>query len=520
MSDIFISYASQDRPVAQRLASALADEGWSVWWDRTIMPGKSFARMIEDALDDTQSVVVLWSEVSRDRDWVQNEARHGHERCVLIPVLIEDVKPPFEFRHIHAASLMGWDGDLSHLGYRQLLAAISELCGLPPQRKEDATRHTEEAAAKRKAEEEEQAKRAAEVETARRKAEREAQQKPEQDKAESKRKLEKEAGQTDQGPVVAKAPTPKPTKAPWIATGAVLLLLAIGFALVQPWTSSNSVPKLDERSATKLETKTDVAAIGTANAFEPGETFRDCEVCPEMVVVPAGSFLMGSPFDEPERDDDEGPQHRVTIAKPFAVGVYEVTFSEWDACVEDGGCYGYHLEDEEWGRERRPVISVSWEDARAYTKWLSNKTSEDYQLLTEAEWEYVARAGTTTPFHFGSTITTDQASYDGIYTYNGGAEGEYRGKTVPVGSFPANRFGLYDVHGNIGEWVADCYDKHAYQTHKGYPEMAGSWQESCLRVLRGGSWDSAPGVLRSASRSGDAAYLRNRLVGFRVARTL
>ena len=187
----------------------------------------------------------------------------------------------------------------------------------------------------------------------------------------------------------------------------------------------------------------------------PGSRFRDCDDCPEMVVVPAGSYLMGSPRSEPGRHRDEGPLHRVRIAQPLAVGVYEVTFAEWDACVRDGGC-DWYPPDQGWGRGRRPVIHVSWEDAQQYAAWLSGGTGERYRLLSEAEWEYVARAGTTTPFHTGKTISTEVANYNGELTYGGGTSGVYRGQTVPVGSFPANDFGLRDVHGNVSEWVDDC----------------------------------------------------------------
>ena len=143
----------------------------------------------------------------------------------------------------------------------------------------------------------------------------------------------------------------------------------------------------------------------------PGTTFRDCATCPPMVVVPAGSYTMGSPPTEAARDADE-TRRTVTIDEPFAVGMYEVTFAQWDACVDAGGCGG-HRPDESGGSGRQPVVGVSWHDAQAYVAWLSGQTEENYRLLTEAEWEYVARATTTTPFHTGATISTDQANYDG-----------------------------------------------------------------------------------------------------------
>ena len=249
----------------------------------------------------------------------------------------------------------------------------------------------------------------------------------------------------------------------------------------------------------------------------PGDTFRDCGECPEMVVVPPGSFRMGSPESEEGRVSDEGPVHEVTMARPFAVGVFEVTFREWDACVSDGGCGGYRPDDE-WGRYENPVIYVSWEDAKGYVEWLRRKTGKGYRLLSEAEWEYVARAGTTTPFHTGRTISTEQANYDGNYTYGSGREGVYRERTTPVGSFEPNGFGLHDVHGNVWEWVEDCWNIN----YRRAPTDGSAWlRGDCdRRVLRGGSWGNVPGYLRSAVRLRDTAGGRSDEVGFRVARTL
>jgi formylglycine-generating enzyme required for sulfatase activity len=237
-----------------------------------------------------------------------------------------------------------------------------------------------------------------------------------------------------------------------------------------------------------------------------------------MVVVPAGSFMMGSPEDEDGRGKNEGPQHPVTIAEPFAIGVYEVTFDEWDACVANGGCNGYRPNDRGWGRGRRPVIYVSWDDALTYVDWLSDETDEAYRLPSEAEWEYAARAGTTGPFHFGSTISTDQANFRGDETAGLGRIGVDRQQTVTVGSFPANAFGLHDVHGNVREWVADCWnDSYAGAPANGTALTSGDCGQ---RVLRGGSWSLTPRNLRSANRIGNVADDRYNSLGFRVARTL
>ncbi len=248
-----------------------------------------------------------------------------------------------------------------------------------------------------------------------------------------------------------------------------------------------------------------------------GRTFRDCPACPEMVVVPAGSFTMGSPASEPDRSADEGPQRKVTIARPFAAGRFEVTFAELDACVAGGGCNSIPF-DQGWGRGKRPVINVSWDDAKEYVAWLSRKTGATYRLLTEAEWEYAARAGTTRLFSTGPTITAAQANFDGNVTYGGSAKGQYRQRTIDVGSFKPNAFGLYDMHGNVSEWVEDCY----VNTYAGAP-TDGSFiaAPSCSdRVLRGGSWDNDAQFLRAANRNSNQPGSRLFTNGFRLARTL
>ncbi len=264
-------------------------------------------------------------------------------------------------------------------------------------------------------------------------------------------------------------------------------------------------------------------------AMRPGRVFRDCPECPEMVVVPAGSFMMGSPSSEEGRDDDEGPQHRVTIPAPFAVGKYEVTFAEWDACVAAGGCNGYRPDDQGWGRGRRPVINVSWDDAKAYVRWLSRKTGERYRLLSEAEWEYAARAGTRTSRYWGDDVGA-QCDHANGYDRTAKAEFDYDWEPEPapcrdgsihaarVGSYGENGFGLSDMLGNVWEWVEDCW----HDSYAGAPTAGSAWVSGgdCeKRVLRGGSWLN-PWVLRSAGRNEASTEVRGDLVGFRVSRTL
>ena len=255
-----------------------------------------------------------------------------------------------------------------------------------------------------------------------------------------------------------------------------------------------------------------------AEGKKVGQVFRDCPDCPEMVVMPAGSFMMGSPASEEGRSENEGPQHTVTIAQPFAVGKFEVTFAEWDACVGAGGCK-HKTSDADWGRGKRPVINVSWNDITTeYLPWLSRKTGKTYRLLSEAEWEYAARAGTSTPFSTGRTITPEQANFDGNYTYAGSAKGVYRRRTVEVGTYQPNSFGLYDMHGNVWEWLQDCWNG-SYQSA---PTDGSAWTtgDCGSRVLRGGSWGSLPLYLRSAIRVWFDPNFRNYGFGFRVGRTL
>ncbi len=259
-------------------------------------------------------------------------------------------------------------------------------------------------------------------------------------------------------------------------------------------------------------------SVERERALEPKDTFKECDFCPEMVAVPAGLFTMGSPVSEPERGKREGPQHQVTFARPFAAGKFAVTFDEWDACVADGGCNGYQPTDSGLGRGRQPVINVNWDDAKAYVVWLSRKIGKTYRLLSEAEREYVTRAGTTTPFWWGSSISTSQANYDGRSAYNHGSKGEFRQRTMPVDSFQPNPWGFYQVHGNVWEWTEDCYkDNYAGAPTDGSASTSG---DCGLRVLRGGSLGVGPGGLRAAVRFGMPAHLRGSALGFRVGRTL
>lgn len=254
-----------------------------------------------------------------------------------------------------------------------------------------------------------------------------------------------------------------------------------------------------------------------------GSIFQDAPFAPELVVLPPGRFWMGS--KDGEGNDDEHPQHEVTIAEPFAVGRFAITFDEWDFAQYHTdwealtGIAPRRADEEKWGRGRRPVINVDWNDAKAYCDWLSAVSGKTYRLLSEAEWEYACRAGTATAFSFGDTISTVLANYDGNHTFGSSKKGEYRERTVEVGRFPSNAYGLHDMHGNVWEWCADAW----HDTYHGAPDDGSAREsddKSLSRVLRGGSWGARPEALRSADRFGFLPDYRDRGFGFRLARTL
>jgi len=238
----------------------------------------------------------------------------------------------------------------------------------------------------------------------------------------------------------------------------------------------------------------------------------------DMVLIPGGTFIMGSPEDEGERRESEGPQREVTVPA-FCMGRYPVTQAQW-AAVAALPRIDRELERDpsRFEGSDRPVENVSWENATEFCRRLAQKTSRPYRLPSEAEWEYACRAGTTTPFHFGETLSTELANYDGNSAYGEGVKGEYREETTPVGHFDvANAFGLCDMHGNVWEWCED----HWHNSYEGAPDDGSAWldsraKEDTYRVLRGGSWIDDPGLCRSAARDLYDAGFRYDDYGFRV----
>ena len=316
-------------------------------------------------------------------------------------------------------------------------------------------------------------------------------------------------------------------------------------AYLGQWPTGIYAPLATNRLAALREAASAPAAVDPPRGREPGDVFRDCPACPEMVVVPAGEFLMGSDRRDDESFDFERPRHRVALGG-FALGVHEVTRDEYAAFVAATGrgsgdrCWAFDgddgfewREDASWRSPRypqtgdHPVVCVNWEDAQAYARWLSAETGEEYRLPSESEWEYAARAGTTTRRHWGDDPD------DGCAYANGGdrtAKRRFDDWTVadctdgvvwtsPVGAYEPNAFGLHDALGNVWEWVADCW----HDDYDGAPRDGSAWTRGgdCgRRVLRGGSWLSLPRILRSANRYRNDAVYRNSYFGFRVARTL
>ncbi|MCE3285514.1 MAG: hypothetical protein K0R70_1770 [Steroidobacteraceae bacterium] len=267
----------------------------------------------------------------------------------------------------------------------------------------------------------------------------------------------------------------------------------------------------------------------TFSATQPvpfaGPGNRDCPECPEMVIAPAGAFQMGSPDREEGRQSHESPMRTVTFAKPFAIGKYEITFDEWDACVAAKACAP--VPDDGWGRGRRPVIHVNFQMATDYARWLSERTGKPYRLPSEAEWEYAARAGSTTPWYWGDdsrracehanvgdeSVKAEHPDWP-LHDCNDGFP-----KTAPVGTFKPNRFGLHDTAGNVWEWVEDCYNP----SYEGAPADGRAWLAGdCVRRIdRGGGWYNKPSAVRPALRyAGDDPARQNNTLGFRVVRSL
>jgi formylglycine-generating enzyme required for sulfatase activity len=480
MSDIFISYASIDEERVRPLAHALEAEGWSVFWDRTIPPGETWVKYIGQALDQSHCVVVIWSRASVESSWVYEEAERGRQRGVLIPVLLDDVLAPLGFASVQAAKLIGWDGATTSPGFQELRIALARRLGPSPAEKQ------------RKAEEE---GRRAEAET-KRKAEEEQQQRTEQEsrrKADEKRRQEEEAAKRE----AARTPAPETTEEPPTAgqpEGARLAspsIIALGGIIVAVLLALVMISVSQREHVTAPDIKPPVVAPTTVapdtqRKLAAGQVFsdrlKDGSKGPAMVVIPAGTFLMGNPKETKEANILTIPPRRVTIGKRFAMSKYLVTFDDYDRFTRAVGrdlARGYRF-----GRGSYPV-DVTWHDAVAYAEWLSQETGKRYRLPSEAEWEYAARAGTTTDYWWGDKIGSPRPNYP------------EDGAAPTVYMFKSNPFGIAVTVHYVWEWVQDCWS-FAMEERRPLDGTAWLGGKCSERVIRGGEefrvWerDAAP----------------------------
>ena len=609
MSDIFISYASEDRSRVEPLAKGLETRGWSVWWDRNLISGERYSQVIEEAISGARCVVVLWSKNSIESEWVRDEADIGKDRNVLLPAVIDNVRPPMGFRQRHAADLTDWRDQEGHAGFSILLSAIESIIGPSPLK----TRKTEElkrAEAKEKQRQLDEHKQREAAEKQRLEQERPPLGASDTAKDKAQGLDQDHRGRQARPHTAARPPLPGSlptlTRKKRITIGALALVVVLGFvgwflapkpesllthqtpqpavstieeSPASPTVSDSSAeqkssapakPEQDatvpiepepiepapERSRLFIDATPETATIKIMNiiprfyqgiGLEPGvyrlqvsakdhatKKFRvtieagqdqrvEVQLDPldqtgdkitntlgmEFVYIAPGTFIMGSPPNEAGRKDDER-QHKVTLTRGYYLQTTEVTQGQWKAVMESNPSYFVN----DCGDDC-PVENVSWDDVQAYIRKLNQiEETTKYRLPTEAEWEYACRAGTETPFSFGTCLSTDQANYNGKYPMVGCERGRYRERPVDAGSLAANAWGLFDMHGNVWEWCQDRYGDYptgAVTDPEGPPSGTN-------RVIRGGSWSRGARLGTSARRFSSSPDNRRRSLGFRLVR--
>jgi formylglycine-generating enzyme required for sulfatase activity len=515
--DIFISYPRSARAQVEAIKVKLDALGLDCFFDvEKIDGGANFPDIIDRALRGSKAVLCCWSPVYFERPWCMIECRDALAREIMVPVAVERFErfaPPADLRQVNWFDLVDWQGEDAHEAWSRTLHSLGKLVGreLAPPLKKTVLGGLS---------------------------------------------IEGEAPAAPQD-VQARADLLADLRATWASfpaksdeSAVQRFLDRVHAAAARSGIEFEIEHHLDELRRSAEHRAQEVALAEAARRARkaaeaearrkteeararPGAVWRDTipglpeSACPEMVTVLPGSFLMGSPQSEHrarEYDGREEPQHEVRIDYRFALGNYAVTFANWDAAI----AVGARLErpvDEGWGRNRRPVIGVNWEDAKAYIAWLNGRLgltgrADAYRLPSEAEWEYACRSGSTMAFSFGATISTAQANYNGDHSDGVGSTGEFRHKTMPVGSYPANAFGLHDMHGNVLEWCEDAWN--ASYSASGRPDDGAAWLtgSTSRRVLRGGSWRSDPLELRSAFRLHYSPMDRGSDIGFRLARTI
>ena len=611
MADIFLSYKRERRAAVAHLAEVLHLYGFSVWYDYALETGDDFGVQIERELRAAKAAVVLWCSLSKDSEWVLEEATLAKMLGIFVPTWLEKVDPPLGFIRSDTKDLSRWDGAPFSPEITALALDLGKRVGFKPQldvqaahildarwrrlgaptlqtfatlnaspepeirlptleqarlAEEQQTQHRREAAAA----EAEQAKRA-EMDAARREAARleaERLEAAERDAAEAEERLQqaRRAAEARADAARREADRLEQERLEAEKAEAALLVarekeaarrLAAERALARVAPPRPAQPKPPQ---SKLSQPTPSAPA--ASRWEPFSTFRDRlknphpapgflntlfgvskpqpdepVFGPEMIALPAGSFTMGAPPDEPGRYYHEGPQHQVDIAQPFALGKYAVTFEEYDRYAAAAGVK--KPEDQGWGRGRRPVINVSWDDAQGYCRWLSEQTGAAYRLPSEAEWEYACRAGTAEATYAGAMEilgANNAPILDSIAWYGGNSgvgfepkdgvdssgwpEKQYehtKAGTRVVGMKSPNAWGLHDTLGNVREWCADQW----HRNYDGAPTdgfARSGASGAAARVVRGGSCHSFARNVRSAYRYGYDPLHRDDYLGFRCAR--
>ena len=441
MNDIFISYVSEDRPRAERLAEAFQARGWSVWWD----PAGQMPSEIRQAKEDAKCEVLLFSELSIE-EWALNDARYARKHgVVFFLALLDEVEVPLTFRALRTVSLVGWQGGEPHAGFDQLVDEIARILGTPRVEKapEKPGRHSTTVQAGAQTGEE---------------------------------RRRRSHWRT------------------WIRRGVRIVVFATGLVILVLGAWALARRGLDELNASATVTR--VSSL--------------CEVVPgfgpEMIVLEGGPFQMRD--DAGSASTAQQPVRTVTV-KPFAIGTCEVTFEDYDQFAQ--ATKRTLPADLGWGRGRRPVINVSWDDAKAYAAWLSQQTGKAYRLPTEAEWEYAARSGGKPDVWAGTSDAKQLPDY-AVYNTN---------RTEPVGGKKPNGLGLNDMSGNVWEWVEDCW----HDNYEGAPTDGSAWEDTSKgdcgqRVLRGGSWFTDPVDLRASFRFRVNPDTRNILLGFRLVQDM
>jgi len=505
MAHIFLSYSRADRPTAQIIAEALEAEGFSVWWDKVLRAGQTYDEVTENMLRDSSVVVVLWSQTSVKSKWVRAEATLGQRSCELVPAMIEDADRPIMFELTQTADLIGWAGDRNEARWGDFVADI----------KRSLDKHDAEAASPATAPEDAAPAAASQgdatIETVFWTSIKDGDDPADFEAYLSRYEnghyaalarnrlaaLHSSSAAVEPTPAAAPAAAPSPTPAPQPA----------------PAPAAAQAPKPEKKKSNPLPLLLGAAVVlgaggwfgfqmmsssdpetETAEVTPPTPPPPSCDVCPDMVELPGGSFTMGSPASEPNRSGNEGPQREVTL-RAFAISATEITRGQWQLCVDAGACSGAQgLAD-----STDPVTRVSYDDAVAYTTWLSGQGDRRYRLPSEAQWEYAARAGTTTPYWWGTNFA---------------GPGAISGEPRDTADLPDNPFGVSGMLGNVREWVADCYVNNYSEAPSDDSVVRRS---GCDRfVVRGGSWRLGAAEHRAANRARFSRSIRDRSVGFRV----